>query len=42
MGLSNVMEVRACDQKVIRDLFVTEFVFLNRWFKGAAIYGNLL
>jgi branched-chain amino acid transport system substrate-binding protein len=40
VGLSGVMEMRACDHQVVRDLFVTEFTHPNRWFDNAASYGK--
>ncbi len=39
-GLTGTMEMRACDHQVIRDLFVTEFIFPNKWFTDAAAYGK--
>lgn len=40
LGLSGVLEMRACDHQVIRDMFVTEFIFPNKWFDDAAAYGD--
>lgn len=40
VGLSGVLEMRACDHQVVRDLFVTEFIFPNKWFTDAAAYGK--
>ncbi|MBT4088742.1 MAG: ABC transporter substrate-binding protein [Deltaproteobacteria bacterium] len=40
VGLSGLMEMRACDHQVIRDVFVTEFIFPNKWFTDAASYGE--
>ncbi len=40
VGFSGLMEMRACDHQVIRDMFVTEFIFPNKWFKDSAAYGD--
>lgn len=40
VGMSGVMEMRACDHQVIRDMFVTEFVFPNPYFDDSAAYGK--
>ena len=40
VGLTGVLEMRACDHQVARDLFVTEFIFPNKWFPDAASYGK--
>lgn len=39
-GLTGTLEMRACDHQVIRDMYVTEFIFPNKWFTDAASYGT--
>lgn len=40
VGLTGTLEMRACDHQVVRDIFVTEFVFPNKWFDDSAAYGK--
>ncbi len=40
VGLTGTLEMRGCDHQVARDLFVTEFIFPNKWFSDAASYGK--
>ena len=38
--VTGTLEMRACDPQVIRDMFVTEFIFPNKWWTDAAGYGT--
>ncbi|MCK9274798.1 MAG: ABC transporter substrate-binding protein [Syntrophales bacterium] len=39
-GLMGKMKMRACDHQVIRDMFVTQFEFPNKWHEKGASYGK--
>ncbi|MBU2647363.1 ABC transporter substrate-binding protein [bacterium] len=42
VGLTGTLEMRACDHQVVRDLYVTEFIFPNKWFDDSAAYGKAI
>lgn len=42
MGLVGKLKMRACDHQVIRDMFVTQFEFPNKWHEKGASYGKAI
>ncbi len=40
IGLVGKLKMRACDHQAIRDIFVTQFEFPNKWHDKGASYGN--
>jgi len=40
VGFTGTLEMRACDHQVVRDIYISEFIFPNKWFKDAASYGK--
>ena len=38
--VTGLVKMRACDHQVVRDLFVSEYVFPNKWYKNAASHGD--
>ncbi len=39
-SIAGPLKMRACDHQVIMDLYVTEFVYPNKWYEGCACYGK--
>ena len=42
IGLVGKLKMRACDHQAIRDMFVTQFEFPNKWDEKGASYGKAI